>query len=274
MTLPLQSLTWQGLTLGGYNEDAQLAEAVLGLGQPPRTTKMMDRHGGGQEPGTSRDLGREVTASITLDTARAADLYATVVGSMAVRPDPTDVLPLSFAGLLWPGECRVYARPEKCDPVMDEEAVHEDHVALDLQWLASDPTIYSEALHVFDTAELEATAPANSWTVTLNNAGTSAATAARHGLRVVITPATRCVGPRVMVPLRGEVVTWPGLVIEVGQVFRWEADGTSWIGGQQVSGRRTPFTAPLVLRPGDQDLNIDCTSGTFDVRTEHRDTFA
>lgn len=160
------------------------------------------------------------------------------------------------------------------DPVMDEEAVHEDHVALDLQWLASDPTIYSEALHVFDTAELEATAPANSWTVTLNNAGTSAATAARHGLRVVITPATRCVGPRVMVPLRGEVVTWPGLVIEVGQVFRWEADGTSWIGGQQVSGRRTPFTAPLVLRPGDQDLNIDCTSGTFDVRTEHRDTFA
>lgn len=274
MTLDaLQSFTWQTITAGGAGGDVKILAGddtgLDGLDIPEFTTTLTGRQGDGMHGGAQYATVLSPTCRvICVDTATLMVLRA----SMKPRPNPLDEQPWVFRGFGFPDDVdwRIWVRPEICEYRANLLATVGGAWMVDLAWTATDPTIYSDTLHVYDSEDASAPA-ANGFAVNCANAG-SAPTTNGRALRVLITPTTTCTSPRILNYDTGEYVQWPGLQIGAGQTFAWETDRTSYIGTQRVDGRRTPFTSPPILYPGDNDLHVDCASGNFHVRIEWRDT--
>ncbi len=270
MTLAaLQSFTWQTITAGGPDGDVKILagdEAGLdGLDVPEFVTTLTGRQGDGMHGGTQYATVLSPTCRvICTDTASLMVLRA----SMKPRPNPLDEQPWTFRGFGFPDDqdWLVYVRPELCEYRANLLATAGGAWMVDLAWTATDPTIYSDTLHTY-----ESDVAASGHAVTCTNAG-SAPTTNGRALRVYITATTTCRGPKIANYDTGEYVEWPGLQIATGQTFVWEHDRTSRLGSQRVDGYRTPFTNPPLLYPGDNDIHIDCATGNFQVLVEWRDT--
>jgi len=276
MTLDaLQSFTWQTITAGGPNGDIKIIAGddtgLDGLDLPEFRTTLTGRQGAGSHPGAqyAGDMQPACRVLVT-DTPTLMVLRA----SMRPRPNPFDEQPWTFRGFGFPTDTtdwRLYVRPELCEFRANLLATAGGAWMVDLAWNATDPTIYSDTLHVYDSTV--AGIPASGFAVNCTNTG-SAPSPLHTGraLRVLITAATTCTSPKILNYDTGEYVVWPGLQIGAGQTFAWETDRTSWIGTQRVDGHRTPGTAQPILYPGDNNIHVDTATGTFDVRIEWRDT--
>lgn len=274
MTLAaLQSFTWQTITAGGTGGDVKILagdDAGLdGLDLPEFRTTLTGRQGDGSHGGAQyADVMQPACRVLCTDTATLMVLRA----AMKPRPNPLDEQPWTFRGFGFPTadtDWRLWVRPELCEYRATTLATAGGAWMADLMWTATDPTIYSDTLHVYDSSLADPAA--SGFAVNCANAG-SATTTNGRALRVLITATTTCTSPKILNYDTGEYVQWPGLQIATGQTFAWETDRTSTIGSQRVDGRRTPFTSPPLLYPGDNAIHVDCATGNFHVRIEWRDT--
>lgn len=269
----LHAFQWLTLRAGGPSADLKILagteSGMEGLDLPEFRTALTVRHADGQHGGAQHaDVASPACRVYCTDTATLMVLRA----AMKPRPDPSDEQPWTFRGFGFPEDTtwRMWVRPTICDYRATLLGTAGSVWMVDLEWMATDPTVYSDELHEFDSTDLEIGA-FSTWSPTIVNAG-SAPTLNGRALRVEITAATNCVGPMVRIPTRNQIVTWPGLQLAAGQTFRWETDRTSWVGGQRVDGRRTPFTVPPVLLPGDNPMEVGVASGTCHVKIQYRDT--
>lgn len=273
MTLDaLQTFTWATITAGGPTGDVKILagdeDGLDGLDLPEFRTTLNGRQGDGSHGGAQyADVMEPACRVLVTDTPTLMVLRA----AMKPRPNPLDEQPWTFRGFGFPDDTdwRLYVRPALCEYRANLLATAGGAWIVDLRWTATDPTVYSDELHVYDSSIADPAA--NGFAVDCVNAGT-APTSNGRALRVLITATSTCRGPRILNYTTGEYVQWPGLQIATGQTFAWETDRTSRLGSQRVDGYRTPFTSPPLLYPGSNDLHVDCASGNFHVRVEWRDT--
>jgi len=229
-------LTWDGLTIGGPGADLILGEGVEGLAQVGVAPAWQPRSLGGATGGTSYPGPRTITAAGWVngtdgDVSALHRLYQ----SMAPRPDPADELPLQWSGLMWPYSHAVWVRPTRCEWLTDEQGVYEGAPGVDLQWVASDPTIYAAAQ---TNAILVATgSPVSQATGQGANAGIEVPWA-RRAIEVRLTAHGTVRRPRVSVAHGGGVfdeVSFPTLTMTGGQVLTLRPDGYWRVGTRIVS---------------------------------------
>lgn len=258
--------SFNGYSFGNGARPGASVAKLRGFGGTKAEIPTSPRYGDGDAPGMPRRPGKTVELELNLHAATAAEL-ATLrdTTERAFAPTATP-MPLVI------GSRQMYVQVLTCDPFRDPGSAGDERTTTcPIEFQAADPVVYSSTLHVYDSDALSAPA-ASGFAVNCANAGI-ASTLSGRALRVLITAATTCSSPKITNDDTGEFVVWPGLQIATGQTFVWEIDRTSSIGSQRVDGRRTPFTTPPVLYPGNNDIHVDCATGTFQVRIEWRDTW-
>lgn len=148
MTLVPEALTWQGITIGGPGSDVYLADGIEGFGQPSLDMPSTRRPAGGTWGGlwTPQDAAYTVNAWLNAGSdIRDWDGYKAMRASMACRSMPDDELPLAWSDLMGDEELCAFVRPARFVPMGDEDGFHHGAVGLDMQWVASDPTVYDYA---------------------------------------------------------------------------------------------------------------------------------
>lgn len=146
MTLVPEAITWQGITIGGGESDVHLDGGIEGFGQPSLNMPSTKRPAGGTWGGLWSPQDSSYTVNAWMD-AGAGDLrdwsgYTDLRDSMRNRALPSDEIPLAWSDLMGEGEMCAFVRPSRFEPIADEDGVHGGSPGLDLQWVASDPTVY------------------------------------------------------------------------------------------------------------------------------------
>lgn len=191
--------------------------------------------------------------------------------SMKARPRPDDEQPLTFEGFAFPDVHRLYVRPSLCRYVATAPAIAAEAVVVDCAWISSDGLVYDDeqTVETFGTIT-----PSTSETFEITNNGLDVGTGGR-GIELRITAQTTLVGPSVRVDHADntfETVAFPGLTMTAGQVLTVRDDQLPRVGSQIVSGHmRTTTNVRANSRsgrlwqfpPGDSDVTITATSGTF-----------
>jgi hypothetical protein len=273
-------LTWQGITFGQNDEaDFLLDDGIEGLAHVGVSPAWKPRHDGGAVGGTAYPGPRMVTATAVLDGGADADLDALwrLHEAMRPRPNPTDELPLSWSGLMWPGHHCVFARPTRCDWLTDQIGVDQAAPAVALQWAASDPTVYT---YEQTTALLVATgSPTGSASGQAANPGIEVPWA-RRAWDLRWTAHGTVTSPRIRVEHPGgawEQVTLQGLTMAGGQVLTLGEDRLFRVGTQVVNGyarfqtnatvsSRAPRWPRLLTSTGTDSANVvtmSVATGTF-----------
>ena len=285
MTIGTNRFSWATFTAGSIDagDDFSILSnvGIGGMGRPAGRTTLTDRQGNGQEPGASYSGSRIISASIWtpyLDTVEAFE------AAMDARPDPTDHLPWTYR-ITDKAERRLYVRPESFDYLWDTNGVGAGMWRCDCEWIAADPTKYSEAQtsHIFGTGsatDAMATTPAQTFTFTATNGGLRAVSSGR-ALELRITAHGTVVNPYIKIygdaDRSGEQVTWFRTMTS-GQVLTTDDQLTARVGSTQVCGvalseGSSPFLYWPRLNPGDQQIRIGCASGTISGYLKTRDTW-
>lgn len=245
-------------------DDAIIDGGIDGLGIPKFLTPTMQRFLGEGVVGGRQLVGArsiEVEA-FTLDPT----VVTTLSGLMGARPDPVDVFPLPLVDIIVPGRRVAFVRPDGLEWIFDEEA-HQEVVGLRLMFLAEDPVIYSE------TPTVEASSSSSSHSIEVTNAG-NLATVNGRAWTLELTASGTVVNPWIEVDDRR--VVFP-VTLTSGQVLTVDTDRQTWIGSQRITGLPTTpgEDAPdwPVIPPGESDVTLGATSGSFAVELAHRATW-
>lgn len=249
MSLP-GALTWADIdAAGGPGGDGLYLGRIKGLGQPGSPPTSRPRASGGSWGGICVPSERTITADVWLDADKSGvrdysllfDLYT----AMQPRPRPTDELPLSWSGLMWPpGDWCVFARPIQCDWATDEEGVHGGAPGIACQWIGSDPTIYS--LEQIIARLVSPEAPVSSTqTFEAPNAGIRVPWS-RRAVELRMTAHGTLVGPWLRVDHADgtfERVSWPELTMTGGQVLTAGlGDNVARLSGRLITGPVRSYT--------------------------------
>lgn len=284
------------LTIGKPGPSAQpdlyLDEGIEGLDMVDALYQSRPAQHAGEWGGLGTLPARRVAVSAWMDAAAAAGeldfapLWA-VRSAMVLRPDPTDERPICWAGLTWPGEHAMWCRPSKCRTAVDEEAVHEGAPGLDLEWVASDPVIYSAETsdRVWSTGS-----PVSSDEFAVGNDGDTMPFATRRAWLLRMTAHGTLTDPWVRVDHADgswERITFLGSQ-SGGQVLTVGPDLLPRVGSQIASARiratssrsSTSSTTPLWWRlhagsVGDEVnvVTVGCASGSFSGYVKTRSTW-
>lgn len=289
MTLLPEALTWQGITIGGADSDVYIAEGIEGFGQPALNMPSTQRQAGGTWGGlwTPQDAAYTVNAWLDAGHANARDWsgYKALRSSMRNRPMPSDELPLAWADLLGDGEMCAFVRPSRFVPIADETGTHNGAPGIDIQWVASDPTIYdyTQAARIWSSGD-----PVSGDEFEVANDG-DLVPWARYAWELRMTAHGTVTDPFVKVEHDDgtfEQITWLGLSLSGGQVLTLGPDLVSRVGRVHVSGRIRSLTekgftsrAPRwwLLHPSDGEdganvVTVGCGSGTFSGYLKTRGT--
>lgn len=293
MTLLPDAFTWDGITVGGAGSDVYLDEGIEGWGQPPLNMPSTPRQSGGEFGGLWTPQAATYSVSAWLNAPKVTGSYdfstfMNLRSTMRTRPAPTDEQPIAWSGLMWPTEVCAWVRPTRFEPAVDETSVHDGVPGFDLQWLASDPTVYSYA----DPAErLWATGdPVSSDEFPVANDG-DLVPWARRAWQVRVTAHGSLVGWWMRVDHPDgtwERIAFPSLTIPSGHVLTIDDDLLPRVQGVIKSKAvastsnfsATPTVAPRWWRlhpgpTGDEAnvVTVGCTSGTFSGFVKTRSTW-
>lgn len=290
MTLLPDAITYQGITIGSQGSDIYFAQGVTGWGQPSYAMPSTPRQAGGEFGGQWSANGQTYTVNAWLDAGDVNDRnVATLMAirsAMRLRPNPTDEVALAWSGLLWPGEVCAFVRPSRCEPAVDEDAAVSGAVGLDLQWVASDPTVYSYAQQV---ETIPTGSPVSTSTFEVANAGVLVPWA-RRAWEFRMTAHGTLVAPKIRVDHEDgtfEQIELSGLTMTSGQVLTIGDDLYPKVNGNIVSGRIRstteaggPARAPRWWRllhstgsDGENVVTMTATSGSFSGFCKTRDTY-
>lgn len=270
---------WQGRRIGrAFRDPYYLGDAIKGLATPMHRMPSADRLAGGASGG----LAVRGSAQIEVDAwCESVEDHLWLQASMEARADGRDVLPLAWKGLGWGDRevCR-FVRPLGFDADADEEADDPDRpdIGLRLMWTADDPTVYSATEHAWATVTAR-TAQSTTWT----NPGLWRPTPGMGGRAWVsqVTTTTAMTSPFIEMEAEGfpvQRVSFPGLAIPSGSVFRVDSRRQAWIGTSCVTGHArsngTPFLDWPSFPPGvEAELRFGASWGTFQAAAQFRGTW-
>lgn len=247
--------------------NAFLRRGIDGLGSPDFTTPTIPHFLAGGLVG-----GRQTPGSRTLEIdawTADPDNIAALSGLMDVRPDPTDVFPLTIEDIIVTGSRVLFVRPDGFDYLFDEDAF-QSVVGLRLTFLAEDPVIYGAAV-------TESRSAAGSHSFTATNAGTHATRSGR-AWTLELTASGTVVNPWIEID-DGDTarrIDFP-VTLTTGQVLTVDHERQTWIGTQRISAlpstpsEDAPDWGVLGVGPNDVDLGAD--SGSFAVEFVYRSSW-
>lgn len=291
-TLDPDALNWDGITIGGADSGVYFGDGVQGLGQPPFRMGFTPRAAGGSWGGLAVPGELAISTDVWLDAdhtgTRDFGPLRDIRKAMAPRPNPDDELPLYWSDLMWDAEVCAFVRPARCEIATDEEGVHGGAPGLDLQWIGSDPVVYSADE---TDGSFGGDTPVASDEFVAYNAGTLTPWA-RRAFRVRITAHGTTTNPFVRVDHADgtfELIVWQGLTMTSGQVLTFSADQTARVGSRVVQAymRATteaggPTKAPRLwlLHPGAAEdytpantITVGCATGAISGFVKTRDTY-
>lgn len=234
-----------------------------GLALPVTRDTFEPRVNGGSSAGVQRSDGRQIIARSVI--VESDDTLGDLRLAMKRRSDPIDLVWQGIAGRST-GKLLVRAYPVGMDFAVDDEAWRNALYAVDLEWFAPDPHVYSLTNH----------------TETIDSSASTVTNTGDDDAYWSVEIAGPCVNPRVRLSpdfeantfyYRGTVASGKTLTIN----SRPDRP-TATIDGRSVLGACSGYSADDVpaffpLDPGDNDVRFGSDSGTSSVTFAWRDSW-
>jgi hypothetical protein len=269
MTLADGDATFDTVTMGASSEHGINWDRLAGLTDLPRLdSDPPDRIHDPAVPAWAQIGWRQVTAS-----------------NMSVK-DPTKLLALRTAmtdrvtirelvfhdSMLSDDDLMLACVADRCE--YDKGAVEHSQGEYEpsLQWLAGDPTIFSDAVGDLSFGG----SPVAYADLTVTNEGTFASPSGR-AWTLRIQAHGPVVSPYIRISAHNESITWRGLAMTSGQVLTVDEFRSSWIGSEGQDGYvrsdDSDFPNWPILRPGVQTFRVGCVSGLISGNLHPRSTW-
>lgn len=272
----VDSLGWLGLSTEDVGSDylplmplfGSSDVGVTGLDLPPFETSLNRGSRNGAVGGASWAGAATLQARLVpCSNQRLLELRQ----SMKNRVRPDDEQPLTFTGMAFPGTQRIYARPTLCQFKLTAPTAHGEVHIVDCAWTSTDGLVYDDeqTVQTFGTVT-----PVASYELEVTNDGLETGEGGR-ALELRVTAQTTLVAPVVRIDHADatfESVSFPDLTMTAGQVLTFRDDNLPRVGSRIVNGyMRTTTDVASGSRhgrlwqfpPGDSDVTISATSGTF-----------